>query len=193
MISGGETTWHDPMKYLTLKIISPSSLTGENVQMICRKNKNNSDKKKFSSMMNEILQRIPDIPQIPAVSLWSGTDLTLGICAFVEHFATSGGGIQVEAASYVATPPRGPNAEARAAFACELTAAACVVVLVGAGRTGSQACAALGAQQGQRGATRLALQAAGTGGAGRVAGWGRREGDAVKSSLAVAPLQLLPK
>lgn len=62
----------------------------------------------------------------------------------------------------------------------------CVVVLVGAGRTGSQALAALGAQQGQLGATRLALQATGAGGAGRLAGCGggrrRRAGDAVKSS-----------
>lgn len=47
-----------------------------------------------------------------------------------------------------------------------LTMTVCVVMLVGAGRTGSQALAALGAQQGQLGATRLAFQATGTGGAG---------------------------
>lgn len=58
-----------------------------------------------------------------------------------------------------------------------LTATVCVVMLVGTRRTGSQTLAALGAQQGQLGATGLAVEPAGTGGTGRPAGCGGEEGD----------------
>lgn len=55
-----------------------------------------------------------------------------------------------------------------------LTATVCVVVLVRTRRTGSQALAAICAQQRQVGATGLAVPPAGTGGTGWLAGWGRR-------------------
>lgn len=51
-----------------------------------------------------------------------------------------------------------------------LTATVCVVGLVGAGRAGRQALAAVRAQQGLMGATGLAIQSAGTGCTGWLAG-----------------------
>lgn len=51
-----------------------------------------------------------------------------------------------------------------------LTATLCVVVLVGTRRTRSQALATLNAQQLGLGAAGLAVQPAGTGGTGRLAG-----------------------
>lgn len=58
-----------------------------------------------------------------------------------------------------------------------LTATVRVVMLVGTRRTGSQTLAALSAQQGQLGATGLAVEPAGTGGTGRPAGCGGEEVD----------------
>lgn len=147
----------------------------DDIQIFCFcKTKINSDKWFWPPSLSKLPEKAPHFSELKS---------SAGISAFQvlrSHFCVCGG-IQVET---VFKPLQWLlwRCIKTAQYSVILTTTVCVVMLVGAGRTGSQALAALGAQQGQLGATWPALQATGTGGAGWLAGCGwERRGRAAKT------------